>query len=491
LAPFATIQLLRLDSFVPAVEAIIFITDLATAVLLFNQFSLVGSRALLLLASGYLFSALVVVPHVLTFPGVFAPRGLLGAGLQSTPWLYIFWHMGFAAAVIGYACLTNEKAERGAIKTSPLPAIMLSAMIVIGLVCALTWLTTTGESFMPRLFLDQIELAPLAQGVAGINLLMGVAALVLLWARRRSVLDLWLAVAVCALIAELATVSFVLVSRYSVGFYLGRIFSVAVSTTVLIMLLSDTAGLYGRFARANRALQRKREMQLMKFEAAIIELAHKIRQPLTGISINAAAARHFLERQPQDFDQISGIFGEIQSAGYRASEILEGVLGRLRSSNREQQLVDVNETILDAIAGLRWQLKDHAVVTRLDLGSDLSAITGSGGQLQIVIRSLVKNSIEAMSTNIAGGSRSVKVATARYGREEIVISVEDTGPGIDPQMIDAIFDAFVTTKNKRLGLGLAICRMIVERHGGRISVSCSSGGTRFQVTLPIGAAASQ
>ena len=239
LAPFATIQLLRLDSFVPAVEAIIFVTDLSTAILLFNQFSLIGSRAILLLASGYLFSALIVIPHVLTFPGAFAPRGLLGAGLQSAPWLYIFWHFGFAAALIGYACLKDDDVGDKANPSSSLLAICSSTMIVIGLVCALTWLITADERIMPSLFLDDLALAPLARGVAGVNLMMSVTALVLLWPRRSSSLDSWLAVAECALIAELATVSFILTSRYSVGFYLGRTFSVVVSTTVLIMLVSQ------------------------------------------------------------------------------------------------------------------------------------------------------------------------------------------------------------------------------------------------------------
>ena len=111
LAPFAAVRLLRIDSFVPAVEAIILLTDLATAVLLFHQFSILRMRALLWLASGYLFSALIIIPHILTFPGAFYRTGLLGAGPQSTAWLYTFWHFGFTVAVIGYACLKRETGE--------------------------------------------------------------------------------------------------------------------------------------------------------------------------------------------------------------------------------------------------------------------------------------------------------------------------------------------------------------------------------------------
>jgi len=105
IAPFAAKQVVQVGSFVPTVEAIIFVTSLTTAVLLFSQFSILGLRELLLLASGYLFTASIVIPHALSYPGAFAPQGLLGPGIQATPWLYTFWHFGFSAAVLGYACL--------------------------------------------------------------------------------------------------------------------------------------------------------------------------------------------------------------------------------------------------------------------------------------------------------------------------------------------------------------------------------------------------
>ena len=108
-APFASLPLPRFDSFIPAMAAIIFVTDLVTAVLLFGQFSATGSRALLVLASGYLFSSLIAIPFALTFPGAFAPTGLLGAGPQSAAWLSISIRFGFAVAIVGYALLTSGK----------------------------------------------------------------------------------------------------------------------------------------------------------------------------------------------------------------------------------------------------------------------------------------------------------------------------------------------------------------------------------------------
>ena len=134
--------------------AIVFVTDLVTAVLLFGQFSATGSRALLVLASGYLFSSLIAIPFALTFPGAFAPTGLLGAGSQSAAWLSVSYRFGFSAATVGYALLISGKHTKDSIELSPRPAIFWSVAIVIIVVCALTSAVTAGHDFMPRLFCE-------------------------------------------------------------------------------------------------------------------------------------------------------------------------------------------------------------------------------------------------------------------------------------------------------------------------------------------------
>src|ERR1700737_3949169 len=122
----STIQLGRIDAFVPAYSTALFVIDLITAVLLFAQFSILRSRALLVIASGYLFTALIVIPWMLTFPGVFTPGGLLGAGLQSTNWLYILWHAGFTMFIIAYASLKDANPATGLWRGSAGAAILLS-----------------------------------------------------------------------------------------------------------------------------------------------------------------------------------------------------------------------------------------------------------------------------------------------------------------------------------------------------------------------------
>ena len=171
LAPFGAVQLRRIDGFIPAIESAIIITDFFTAVLLFSQSGIIGSRGLLLLASGYLFSALIIVGHLLTFPGAFAPSGLLGAGLSTAAWLFIFWHLGLPASVIGYAYLIDER------RTLTRSAIYWSVTFVIGLACVLTWIVTAHDDALPALFIDQIHVTPLGSHVTSIVFFVSLVAL--------------------------------------------------------------------------------------------------------------------------------------------------------------------------------------------------------------------------------------------------------------------------------------------------------------------------
>jgi Membrane-associated sensor, integral membrane domain len=159
--PFASARLPESDGFIPVIQTIIVFADLITAVLLFTQFSLVRSRALLVLASGYLFSALIVFAHTLTFPRVFAPEGLFGASLQSAVWLGAIWHFGFPAAVLGYVCLKDRPAAKDVPQISIRAAILWTVVGVISLVCAITWALTAGNKFLPQLMLDTFTFGPL------------------------------------------------------------------------------------------------------------------------------------------------------------------------------------------------------------------------------------------------------------------------------------------------------------------------------------------
>jgi signal transduction histidine kinase len=141
--------------------------------------------------------------------------------------------------------------------------------------------------------------------------------------------------------------------------------------------------------------------------------------------------------------------------------------------------------ILGVLNSFREELRDHRVATRPEL-AELPLVDGHRNQLQQVISNLVRNALEAMDTT-TGRGRVLRVSTEVRGRDAIVVAVEDSGPGIDPKQLDGIFGAFFTTKAHGMGLGLAICRMIIERHGGQLTASSDGkSGALFRFILPIG-----
>lgn len=477
-APFAATPLPRFASFIPFLNATILVTDLITAILLFAHFSIYRSRALLVLAGGYLFTALIVIPHALTFPGAFSPTGLLGAGLQTTAWLYILWHLGFPVALLIYAWLKDEKYTiQGSIRS----AISWCVAITVSLVFGLVWLATAGDPFLPRLFLDASHLSPLGTYGPTFDLLICALALALLWSRRRSVLDLWLMVVICALIGELALT----VVRFSLGFYASRVFSLATSTIVLVILLAETTRLYTRLAHSNMMLQRERNNKLMNLEAVVASISHEVKQPLAAIVMRGGTALRFLRHTPPDLEKAQSALNKIVSSGHRASQIFDNIRDLFKTADQGRVLIDLNKMTLDILGILRGELKEHHITTRTELMSETPLVMGHPGQLQEVLLNLIRNAIEAMDAN-KDGARMLRLKTERYSRDAIVITVKDTGPGIDLKKLDEIFDAFVTTKPQGMGLGLAICRMIIERHGGQLLASSDNkGGAIFQVVLPV------
>src|SRR6202790_5389484 len=155
--PFSTVQLGRVDAFVPAYAMAMFVNDSITAVLLFAQFSILRSRALLAIASGYLYTALIVIPWMLTFPGIFTPGGLLGAGLQTTSWLYTLWHAGFAMFVIAYALSKDAGPAKRLWRGSAGAGGPLSVCLSAAAGCAVAYIVPAADALLPRINLDPLH----------------------------------------------------------------------------------------------------------------------------------------------------------------------------------------------------------------------------------------------------------------------------------------------------------------------------------------------
>ena len=254
--PFAGVPLAPVPAFVASYQSALAINDLITAVLLFSQFAIARSRALLLLASGYLFTAMAAIVHALTFPGLFAPAGLFGAGTQTTVWLYMVWHGGFPLLVLGYALLKagdNEPKVRG----STGAAVVASIVAVSVAMAAFTWLVTAQHDRLPIL-LSGGHYTPVMLAVVSTVWCLSFAALALLWLRRpHSVLDVWLMVVMSAWLFDIALSAILNVARFDVGFYLGRIYGLCAASFVLAILLVDNVGLQAKLARLLGTFRRR------------------------------------------------------------------------------------------------------------------------------------------------------------------------------------------------------------------------------------------
>jgi signal transduction histidine kinase len=239
-----------------------------------------------------------------------------------------------------------------------------------------------------------------------------------------------------------------------------------------------------RLARANKMLQRERDNKLMNVGVAISAISHELKQPLTAIVTKGSAARRFLERAPADIPRVQAILGEIVGASFRANEVLENIHS-LFGHDQEPHPTDVNELVRESLRLMHEQLERHRITILTQFAPDLPAVPAHKGQLQEVVINLLQNSIDAMET--VERARYLRIRTERRGQDAISMAIQDSGKGIDARMIDTIFDAFVTTKAKGKGLGLAISKMIIDRHDGQLTASSdgSENGAIFQITLPI------
>src|SRR5262249_5401898 len=235
-----------------------------------------------------------------------------------------------------------------------------------------------------------------------------------------------------------------------------------------------------KLREAQRELpQAARHTTLAAMSAAI---AHEIKQPLGAIVANANAGLRWLTRAPPSLDEARDTLKDIAVAGHRANEVVQSVRAMFSRTDQAGVSLDVNDLIRETIALLRGDLEAASVSVELELASEVPLISGHRGQLQQVVLNLVTNAAEAMRTVT---ERVLRVASKPFNANGLVVMVEDSGTGIQQKDIDRIFDAFFTTKANGMGMGLAICRMVVEAHGGTLSASpVAPHGTAFRITLP-------
>jgi signal transduction histidine kinase len=257
---------------------------------------------------------------------------------------------------------------------------------------------------------------------------------------------------------------------------------IAIENTRLIAELRQRTDQLGRSVAE---LQRERNNKLMNLETMAASISHEVRQPLTSIAANGRAAQRFLGHLPPNVEEAQSALNRMIGDSHRANQVFDNIRALFGKADEGHKLIDVNQLIRDVVAGFQGDLLQHGITADLRLQEDLPKIVAHKGQLHQVLINLVRNAIEAMQAD-KNDHRLLQLSSGHHGDDKIILSIEDSGPGIDPRHAENIFDAFITTKAHGMGLGLALCRMIIERHSGELSVSpAHPRGSIFHIVLPI------
>jgi C4-dicarboxylate-specific signal transduction histidine kinase len=210
----------------------------------------------------------------------------------------------------------------------------------------------------------------------------------------------------------------------------------------------------------------------------------EVTQPIAAIVTNAQAARHFLDRRPPDLDEVREALDGIVTEAYRASDVIYRIRGLLKETPPKRERAEINGAIRDVLELMRGEATRNGVSVRTQFAEPSPVVQADRVQLQQVVLNLIINAVEAMS-GMREGARELLICTEEAESNGALVAIGDSGPGLDPKSADRLFEAFYTTKVQGMGIGLAICRSIIEAHGGRLwaraNVPC---GAIFQFELP-------
>jgi C4-dicarboxylate-specific signal transduction histidine kinase len=213
-------------------------------------------------------------------------------------------------------------------------------------------------------------------------------------------------------------------------------------------------------------------------------IAHEIRQPITATRTNAAAALRFLAKSPPDVAELREALAWIVNDADRAGDVVDRIGSLIKKAPPRKEVVDLNAAILDVTALTHGEAVKTGVTVGTQLADELPRIQCDRVQLQQVILNLIVNALQSMS-DVEDGNRELHISTVSVEPEGVCVAVRDTGPGLRPESLPRLFEPFYTTKPDGMGMGLSICRSIIEAHGGRLwATRCEPRGALFQFTIP-------
>ncbi len=500
MAPAARMPLQKISAFIPAYEAALCITDLLTAILLFGQFARSGLKALLVLACAYLFNVLIIVPHALSFPGVFGPNGVIGGGAQTTAWLYCFWHGGFALLVLVYAVLANRDGRSKRVRNTT-AGIAVSGALTAAAAVGLTVLATAGHDLLTPIMNGTDYSMLVSKGVSPAICAVSVAALVMLWQRRNtSALDLWLFVVMAAWLCDVALSAIVGSSRYDLGWYGGRSFGLLAASFLLVVLLLELNTLYGGLADALE-LAEKRNLELANSREqlahaqrldAMGQLTGGVAHDFNNLLMIVTSALDAILRSPGNQQKVEKFSRAALEACSRGQRLIQQLLTFARRQTTKPVTLDPNSTL----AALE-NLLQRAIGARVQIVSELPSRTDpvltDKVQFESAMLNLIVNARDAMSDGgcITIRTENVAIESAEPGGavpgRYVKVSVQDNGTGMSEEVKARAFDPFFTTKEVGGGSGLGLSQVygFAKSLGGHVEIESEVGrGTTVSLLLP-------
>jgi signal transduction histidine kinase len=479
--PYRQVPLPRISQFIPVIDTVHFLFCGIIATVLFSLASVLRSKALIALGSGYVFVALIAAGHALTYPNTFSPTGLFGAKNDTVTWLYLAWHTVLPAAIIVYARMKEGAHQAFNSAGTPKRAILIGVLIATMMAIAAIWLATAGNH-------REVTVRPYADGWHYLVMLLTAGTLVVLWRGRRSILDLALMLTLWAWLLEyLQTLPPGGSPRFGLGWYSGRMMGLLAGLFVLLMVLIEMTRLYARTVVLAASQNRERQNRLLLGEAVGAYITHELRQPLAAIGLNAYTAQQL--SAPLS-GELSAVMGDLVGDSRRANDILESTQAIFGMDPTERRPTDLNQLIRDTLLLTSDRLKSRDIRVVLKLDDHLPLVKVNIMQMQQVFLNLVINAAEALNEVTAHPRHlTIQSSSSDIG---IIIRVEDNGPGIRPGDATRLFDPLFTAEEDWMGMGLSISRSVVLAHGGSIEVTPGTpSGVAFEILLPHGAGLSR
>jgi signal transduction histidine kinase len=479
------VRLPEVGSFIPTTDAIMFVGELITATLLYSQANVFRSYGLAILGTGYLYTALLLIPHALTFPGAFSRNGMFGDGVNTAAWVAILRYPAFAVAVILY--VRFKPADLAAQLGTERPAPKIGAYIVAAVLLATVATALAASRLLPPFLFDRTVVirSHVIEYQIALTGLWGVA-MVMLLRRRSSVLDVWLLVALAGWLLQ-SLLNMVEQGRFTAAWYWFYATTLFSHLVVMLALVAESTRLYTRLALSVSAWDREREARLMSMDALAAAISHEVGQPLSAVGMHQDAGLRWLTGERPDVDRAVKSLRAAIDARSLAVGTIKGVETSLSRRPSERTEFDLADLVRATVPMLQREIVGKRISLQLALDDRASPVFADRVQLQRVLMNLLSNAIESLGVT-ENRPRQLAVRSAPLADRGVALEISDNGIGIAREDLGQIFDPYFTTKVKGAGLGLSLCRIIVEAHAGRLWASRGEEfGATFHLELPGGA----